>query len=87
MEDNINILDFNDIITYINKDIKNVDYFWIVHSCIRYEFKIMHPEVYMNYIGFISYYKPIIPVDDALNLLQINNMNDFITYCYKVNID
>jgi serine/threonine protein kinase len=74
-EDNIETKEIYDLFNkkYYN-DLSN-----IIHR-IQYEFHVLFPKKYAKYGKWCSHYEYLLPNDVVLNLLKINNHNDFVNY-------
>jgi serine/threonine protein kinase len=74
-EDNIETKEIYDLFNkkYYN-DLSN-----IIHR-IQYEFHVLFPKKYEKYGKWCSHYEYLLPNDVVLNLLKINNHNDFVNY-------
>lgn len=73
-----------DNIDAIGKKIKNKQHssdFREVLNRIIYEFSLFYPKKYAKYFGWYSTHRWLLPTQDVLDLLLINNANDFARYC------
>ncbi len=55
------------------------EYFNVVNR-IESEFHLMNPKLYKKYWKWCSYYEHLLPKEDVLNLLMIDNYQDYVNY-------
>jgi len=59
---------------------KNKDDLYAIINRIKYEFQVLYPTEFRKYYKWCSVVHNIIPTEDMLEILSINNMPDYVNY-------